>query len=411
MKPRLSPRLKDILWHAGKAGVCLLNLWLATNAALSSTDSLVWAVLTTYLTRVISGVLIVVPCALFVCIWLYYDSVDDRSFNRLCNADDPTPFLRDPAYLVGLALSVAGATPILANAVLFSLNWGFAFLDHSLKLAISIGGSLLFVVVVSLWRVHRLYETWTIQKDLRTPQDKRPSVVNRVLLALVFFGATILAAALLVSWSLALETLARAAILLLTRAFLFVTILVVILLIIGRIRRVFERRRFLTRLERLQREKALTYRIHGHPYASLFFRHAHFSLTIIDKPHPDSPKKGNTTYQVAVADCRRRRMCVILCDREIIQILQSLNLRIISFFPVPGHNNIYKIPIASWYRHFTFAFPQGEGERVLLVDPAPVGLYLRGNRPNELISLDNDSSVFGYRVYGKNSFVNLLERI
>jgi hypothetical protein len=33
-----------------------------------------------------------------------------------------------------------------------------------------------------------------------------------------------------------------------------------------------------------------------------------------------------------------------------------------------------------------------------------------GLREGELITLDNDSEVFGYTVYGKNSFVNILER-
>ena len=33
-----------------------------------------------------------------------------------------------------------------------------------------------------------------------------------------------------------------------------------------------------------------------------------------------------------------------------------------------------------------------------------------GNRANELIPQDNASKPYGYTVYGKNSFVNMLER-
>jgi hypothetical protein len=60
----------------------------------------------------------------------------------------------------------------------------------------------------------------------------------------------------------------------------------------------------------------------------------------------------------------------------------------------------------------SFDFPEGEGEAVLLIDRVPAVLAIRDEHNSDnLFELDNASQAFGYTVYAKNSFLNLLERV
>ena len=64
------------------------------------------------------------------------------------------------------------------------------------------------------------------------------------------------------------------------------------------------------------------------------------------------------------------------------------------------------------FTNHSFDFPDGEGDAVLLIDRVPTVLAVRDeHNSNNLFELDNASSVFGYTVYAKNAFLNLLERI
>lgn len=410
---KLSPRQKDILWHLGKSALCLTHLGVAVaaatmiptsdNASSFESDGLVF---------LITAVTVLFCGGLFVAIYRYYDGIDDRSFNRLCAEDKPLPFLHDPAYLVELMLAIVIGTAILGSGFQRILDWGIATLIRPLtRLCLSYGVALLFTTLVSVLRIRRLYDVWLAQKELRPRFDKHYGLVRRVVYAIIFFAATVLLSVVMFVFCVWAYSLMRALLLVFTSGVILAGIGFAAFHIIRRLRRIMERRRFLRRLAELQKSRALTYKIHGRPYASLFSRRVFFGLTIVNKPHPEAKIQKDTAYCVAVADCRYRRMGVVLADGQVFRILHSIKLRQFFAMPALGAKGMYSIPVATWYSNYTFAFPKGDGERVLLIDPAPHGLFIHGNRPDELIGLDNGSTVFGYTVYGKHSFLNVMERI
>ena len=105
---------------------------------------------------------------------------------------------------------------------------------------------------------------------------------------------------------------------------------------------------------------------------------------------------------------------VVLCDNNVYRFVYSIQFRTIAQQNWGGlsvaSSRIVSMPVASFYTNHSFDFPEGEGKRILLVDPAPRVLCMHGFREGEMVALDNASEVFGYTVYGKRSFLNLLER-
>ena len=153
---------------------------------------------------------------------------------------------------------------------------------------------------------------------------------------------------------------------------------------------------------------------------SLFGYYAPFGLTITHRSKFDPKATRDTVYRVAVANCHRRRLTIVLCEEQIYQFMYTVNIRImramrggLGMMGTGGRlaANTLAIPGFSWFVSHSFAFPDGDGEQILLVDPAPHVLCLRGARKGEFIPLDNASEIYGYTVYGKNSFLNLLERM
>ena len=382
---------KDILWHGAKALLCTLQLFLLDRVAVLGVDALLFE-LTEIKTVGYALLRLGVDIALFFALWWYYDHIDDYSFNRFCEAPTPPTLLRDPGFVTGHILTVLGATPILARALIAVLH--FTTLRSAEIPAISLASAAVFVTAASLIRIHSLNGTYFGS-----------------LAALVYCGISIF----LPIFGSLLSALIQ---------LIWLPILVLLGVLIGLdilryVRRIFERRKFLRRLTKLRDKGELSFEIHGHPYRSLFGYRNDFGLTITDRPHPDGKKKTETTYRVAFANCHRRRLTVILCENQIYQFMYSVNIRFmrtmrggLGMMGMAGVHGVrtFTLPAASWFVSHSFGFPEGEGERILLVDPTPHVLCLRGNRREEFYSLDNASTVFDYTVYGKNSFVNMLER-
>jgi hypothetical protein len=412
---------KSILWHILKAILCTVQLFLLDRVAVLGVDALLFELVEI---QSIGYALLRlgVDVALFVALWWYYDHIDDYSFNRFCEAPAIPVLLHDPGFIVEHSLTVLGATPVLAQALLAAL--GFTSLRTAESIAISLACGAVFVTVASLIRIRSLNSTWAVQKNLRSKQEKKRSrvtyMVGRFIYAAIYFGS--LAALVYCGISIFLPifgSLLSAFLQLIQIPILICLCVLVGLEIIRYIRRIFERRKFLRRLKKLSDQGELSYQIHGHPYRSLFGYRNDFGLTITDVPHPDGKKKTETTYCVAIANCHRRRLTVILCEDQIYQFMYSLNIRFmrtmrggLGMMGMMGVHGVrtFTLPAASWFVSHSFTFPEGEGERILLVDPAPHVLCLRGTRKGEFHPLDNASKVFGYTVYGKNSFVNMLER-
>ena len=412
---------KDILWHGAKALLCTWQLFLLDRVAVLGVDALLFE-LTEIKTVGYALLRLGVDIALFFALWWYYDHIDDYSFNRFCEAPTPPTLLRDPGFVTGHILTVLGATPILARALIAVLH--FTTLRSAEITAISLALAAVFVTAASLIRIHSLNSTWAVQKNLRSKQEKKPSrvkyLVGRIIYAAIYFGS--LAALVYCGISIFLPIFGSLLSALIRLIWLPILVLLGVLIgldILRYVRRIFERRKFLRRLTKLRDKGELSFEIHGHPYRSLFGYRNDFGLTIIDRPHPDGKKKTETTYRVAFANCHRRRLTVILCENQIYQFMYSVNIRSmrtmrggLGMMGMAGVHGVrtFTLPAASWFVSHSFGFPEGEGERILLVDPVPHVLCLRGNRREEFYPLDNASTVFDYTVYGKNSFVNMLER-
>ena len=388
-------QIKDVIWHCGKTMLCAIQFWilflfLYPDFEIISGSILYPAILTGF----------------FVVLWRYYDTIDDRSFNKVRKAETPPKFLADPAYLAGIGLTALTVTPALVvsfHSLYLQLGAG------SGAMAVAILSALVITVGGSALRIWRLNNLWIIQSKL--PHAKPPSVPGRIFYAVAFFVALLLISrGLLIGLALATMILIGCFVPLLVIAGVLLLLFYVVLPACN----CSPRRKFLLRLMQLQKQGKISMEIHGHPYLSLFIERVPFGLTITNIPHPDSKNPDPVTYHVTFANCMRRREVVILCNQNIYQFMYSLKFNHVTRFARMGADKAQSrgvsLPGAAWFTNHSFDFPEGEGQRVLLIDHSPVILAVRSELDNNLFELDNASSVFGYTVYSKNAFLRLLER-
>ncbi len=411
--PPVSVRPRDIPWHIGKTCICLLQFAVASWFAWYSVDTLARANLDDLQKNAAYWlILFLTQAVLYFFLWNYYDDIDDRAFDRFCASDETPNFFRDPAYLVGYILSTVGGAACFLCALQPLLRILLPTVPVSLPAILGMVTGLLTAGGISAFRLRRRAYIWRVQKTLRRPNDKRPSPVKRVLYAVIFGFVVILLAVLGTSVIPYLVYFLISVLLISTKGFLLFIAALAAGMAFLVLRRVRERRKFFRHLDRLRSRGEISYTVHGHPYLSLFFRRAAFGMTLTDEPHPEARVKAPVTYQIAVANCNRRRMTVVLCEDNRFQFMHALKLRVLGNAHVPalGQTTLLNIPLGAFFTTRSFDFPEGEGKRILLVDPAPHQLCMRGFKEGELIPLDNASEVFGYTVYSKNAFARLLER-
>lgn len=415
LKKKLSPTVVDFLWHGIKAVLCTVQVYLCGLAVLAGILKDLWhpedssGILVVFLLLAVVSQIIV-----FAAFQIYYDNNDDRAFDRYCAREDAPTLYREPPYILGMVITVTGATLMLRPALRLLF---YALLPASAGvwaeiLAWVVAAAIAFLV--PFLHLRRLTYVWGIQKNLRRSTDKRIKPFKRVLLAAVFFVAMFIACRYGPAVVLAVGSLVPALFLLTKVPMIVIVCLLVLGAVIHFLRHLMDRRRFMKRLEGLRDRGELSFTVHGHPYRSLFWRRVEFSLTVTDYPHPESRRQTPTTYQVAIANCNRRRMMVLLCENQVFQFVYSLKIRALGPVGAIGMadmgGKLINIPLASFFISHSFAFPEGEGKRILLVDPAPYSLAMRGFREGEVILLDNASELFGYTVFGKNAFLSMLER-
>ncbi len=410
----LNPFVKDILWHIGKTILCLLQLYYLSGKAFLSVSTLAAIDIMNVYTTPYFLIFFAAQLVLFLALWKYYDTNDDYSFDRFCEREATPKFFREPAYLIGLGLTTVGVALIfmmslqpLTRMVFPALSfWQAALIAYALGVLLA-GG-------LSTWRLSRLNYVWKIQKTLRRSTDKRVSKTARVIYAIVFFAALVLAAVASSTLISVFASIVRIIVVLFRKIAIAVLCILVAFWLFIQIRAIVIRRKFIRRLEGLRDRGELSFTIHGHPYLSLFSHRVEYGLTITDEPHADSRVRTPTTYQIAVANCKRRRMMLVLCPDNVFQFVYSWKIRALGPIGAIGmanmNNQLISIPLASIFRSHSFDFPEGEGKRILLVDPAPVNLCMRGLKAGEFVTLDNASEQFGYTVFGKNSFITMLER-
>ena len=413
-------QVKDILRHGGKALLCSLQLFILNaltrrwvTFAIEEHLSLRY-LLSKQQEALIGLIHPLITIILFVVFWRYYDNNDDRSFDKFCEAPTCPRLLRSPEYLTGLALTVLTATPTLYSSLYLPL--ARVGLGVSLSAPVSCFLAMTVSAGFSVVRLTRLEEVWRVQKDLRISKKSKTKPVLRIFYAIVLFFSIYLLIKLgfqefLPLWGSLLYAICTV---ILPRVLPFLLLLIVPVIVITPICRFASRRKFMKRLKKLQDEGEITYTIHGHPYLSVLFpKWAHFGLNVMDAPHADAKRKEYRAYTVGFINCPYRKGTVILCDRNIYRFMYAIQMRGLSFFGTGGvatvSSRIVAVPIGAWYTNHAFDFPEGDGEKILIIDPAPRILAIHGRTRDELVPLDNDSHVFGYTVYGRNAFLRHLK--
>ena len=449
---RLSPTTKDNLWQVGKNLICLFQFYaigMVVAGAIRSRDILADGI-PAWLYAILC---LAIYIGLYIALWRYYDNIDDRSFNAFCAAcrpaappdDDPmryfedmdgrnpdaspaadkTPvLLEDRAWRVGFAVAVIGVAPVLAIPIALLMLQIFPSFPPLLALVLGLVSGAGIAFGLSLWHIRDLNYVWSVQKDLRRPTDKVPKLPVRIIYAVIYFVSIAVVAALAIGVLSILLMLVE-----FVKLFGWRLIPVAVCLlawwVIQKTRRFCQRQGFIRRLRRLAKDGEITYKLHGHPYLSLFFARAPFGLTLTDlqvtrKERDAAVSSWNRresteematerTYQVAVANCLRRRYTVVLAEGHVFRFMYSFRIRAIGAVGF-ARADIMTIPMGTWFKSYTFEFPEGEGERILLVDPAPTRLCMHGHSEGELIPLDNASKVYDYTVYGRLAFLRLVER-
>lgn len=348
----------------------------------------------------------------------YYDTIDDRSYRiygeRLA-AGDKSTLWRDRGWQINFLLSVLANAPAVTASVMLSLI--LAGMGTGITTLLSLPIALALLTGIRALQIHRRGNEWKEQIALEVAgrRGKKYTLRSRIFYAVIllvsvyllcYFGITVFLSVF--------GSLAFSLILFFWKAILVIAgVLLVILEVIPIFRQLSARRKFLKRIKKLREAGEISCTFHGRPYLSVLSENIYFGMTIVDKPHPDGKRREDKVYQVGIANCKRRKSYVILCDENIYQFMYTVQMRGMvgkaNAYGVAGRSTL-AVPLHAWFTSHLAEFPEGEGERILLIDPAPRNLVIRGHREGELMPLDNGSKVFGYTAYGKNAFVNLLER-
>lgn len=407
---------KELFWHGGKTLLLALQFFFLTNAVSNSFLPILRDPEMNNQHLLSALVLIAYPAItliFFFVLWRYYDRNDDRSFSRFCQAAQGSRLLRTPAYVFGIILTVLTATPMIAKSFQpIFLHFGS---ESNQAQIFSLLVSLIVCGGGSVLRIMRLNSLWAIQKNLPDPQKKKPmSVAKRILFAVIFFLALSFLAVMTSAITLFTVSALTILRLLLIPSLIIGGAFFLLRYVILPVRNIRARKKFIGRLQKLQEKGELSFTLHGHPYLSILSERIAFGLTVQDTPHPDAKNQEMRTYRVTFANCKRKRSMIILCDRNIYQFVYALRFNMITRFArmgaVNAGNNVVSMPGVVRLTNHSFEFPEGEGERVLLIDPPPIILAIRNESNHNLIEIDNGSQIYGYSVYGKNAFVNMLER-
>ncbi len=271
-----------------------------------------------------------------------------------------------------------------------------------------------------LWRIFALNNTWRKQIDLVKPgQKKYASLITRILQAIAmlvglglicYYGGGVYA--LIVAGVFVFNLAVNFA---LDFPLLTVVLLIafIVLLMLGRVRVLLRWKKFFKNMKKAKKAGEIDYAVEGNPYLAAMFPRLYVGLVVTDLQR----YKGEpVTYRVAICNVKTRREAVILCDDYTIQVRHQINLRMggrTLAIAAAAENTDGRTghSLFQWYTTTSIEFPEGEGERILLVDPAPTKLYLRAGQTERLQEMDNGSRAYDYTVWTKNAFFKTLERM
>ena len=346
---------------------------------------------------------------LFVCLWLYYDSIDDKGFADFCQGSNDRPLWDIPAHSAGLTVTVLTAAPILCFALYGLLaETGLHRVASSILAAMGAAG---FTVGGRFLLLARLRTLWTAQRDLVTGKEKQRSTLSRVLYAIVFFLSLCLAVWFLLAMC-GHQIVKYAG--LIPHIPLWLIGIALAFFLADRLTHftaaLLARRRFLARLAQLEDRGAVTYIMEGHPYLSLLSSRLYAGVTVTHRTNV-SNLRYETVYRVGLIRGGRRKSILILCRNQVCRLMHKLPGQGL-LFQAGSRGRIIHKPMYAWFESKAFDLPEGEGEGVLVVEPFPAVIAEQIADEEECYwELDIGSRSFGYTVHSQNSFLHLLERM
>lgn len=344
---------------------------------------------------------------LFVCLWLYYDSIDDRGFADFCQGKNHRPLWDIPAHSAGLTVTVLTASPVLCFPLYGLLSE--TGLHRIASALLAAAGAVGFAVGGRILLLARLRTLWTAQRDLVTGKEKQRSTLYRVLYAIVFFLSLCLA----VWFGLAMcghQIVKYAG--LIPHIPLWLIGIALAFFLADRLTRftaaLLARRRFLARLAQLAERGTVTYTVEGHPYLSLLSSRLYAGMTVTHRAAIGN-LRHETVYRVGLIRGGRRKSILILCRGQVYRLMHKLPGQGLVFQSGSRGRIIHK-PMYAWFESKAFDLPEGEGEGVLLVEPFPAVIAEQIADEEECFwELGIGSRSFEYTVHSPNSFLHLLE--
>lgn len=414
MDNSLKEQFVKYVWQPLKAVICAAHLYPLYDITLKSQEGFEaeFSVMPSLIVDIFTPLTMLI--AMFA-LWKFYDTIDDVSFVALCCEEDPKPYLRRPIWLLSLLISTVGCGIPVGRSLWKAVAYAGLIPEVGVPLCMVLGFALAFFIRGLM--IFLLFRKWNEQKAYYRETEKYPSLVKRIIQAVIFGIALTLACMIgIATFFWAGYTLAYGGALLLLNYLWPVVAALVLIFVIRRIKLLSSRRKFLKRLKKMQERGNIQYDYMGHPYLSVLFRKVYFGLIITDYTDGVGANKKPKTYRVVMVGTRKRRL-VIACENNTYQFKHEMRLRMdvgAAMIASAGNTSETGVAFRAWYTTGGVSFPETdipESECVLMFDPVPYGIYVRTySGRDDLTLLDNGSKVYGYTVWAKNSFANFLER-
>ncbi len=336
---------------------------------------------------------------LLVYVWVMWGYLDRNDEEDLADtlASPPRHLLLRPPYLVSYAFA-------LGQGIFLSSFVGRAI--PALPAALSPLLAIFLVLGLRFLQLH-LHLYWQLAEGRAGDARIVPSLSRRLINGgLVLFSLAVAYPAAHFLIVLATSLFRDFAVEMLYGVFFLVLVILAVALgfVLAKLSR---RKRFLSRVRRMERDGRITVDLEGHPYLSALSHRFLFNLTV---------KTGSgKTYLCAFISGKDRFTPLVLQRRSAVFVC-GLHVRT-KFITRGGYvgdslSRAGKKQDAAFFEYFSvwdLGFPEGEGEKVVIIDKPPASVSVEDG-DSRVRFLDNGDRVFDYQVFTKSAFCNHLDR-
>lgn len=365
--------------------------------------------------------LLTLAVSLFAIIMMYYyfDNLDLYNKKDYLEGKNKKLLISKPEYLVGFAISLLFATSMLTDPI-HNLLTTFGNLNKVWARLLSVAS----VAIIRLVQIYNLQTKWEdeinhplfVEKPIfKNSQDIKRFRPHHLVLKPLGFLAIFTLCYLFVSAYL-LEILFSVYIILTTlwQGTLLIALLPIIIIISIRIlHNIKARRKLIKRLNRLVRDKSITVKYHGMKYISSIFPRMSFKIEVTTRT--------GEIYLCSIVCSGRVNAPMYFSDDKyytehgfhlrggglISQMGASPFAAVVDIGKWGGKTNPTNL-IAGYRREHMLDFPEGNGTRALIINPAPTACFsLYENIANPI---DTGENMGTYTIYSTTGFCNTVER-